>query len=309
VRPVNLIPPEERRGEKAPMRTGPLAYVIVAVLAVALLAVTATILTGNQISDRKAEKASLETQVTQAQAEARQLQSFSDFASLQQARELTVTSLAQSRFDWQRVLRELAIVIPSDVWLTNLNAKASAAAAAPSSSSSGSSSASGAATNVAGPSLDIQGCASGHDAVASFLAALHDIDGVTRVAVLSSDQPDSSGSASASTSAAPAAGATGGTGGASCAARSFISTFEVVAAFDNAQLGATAQPSTTTPPATTATASTQTTSSDGTASAADQSQVSDGQQQLKQQKDSAAQQSQKAHKAVHTLVPGTGTAP
>lgn len=308
MRPVNLIPPEERRGEKAPMRTGPLAYVVVAVLAVALLAVTATILTGNQIADRKAEKASLETQVSQAQAEARQLQSFSDFATLQQARELTVTSLAQSRFDWQRVLRELAIVIPSDVWLTNLNAKASAAAAAPSSSTAGSSSASGVATSVSGPSLDIQGCAAGHDAVASFLAALHDIDGVTRVAVLSSDQPDSSGSASSGTSAAPAAGAAGGAGGATCAARSFISTFEVVAAFDNAQLGATGQPSTTTPPATSETASTQT-SSDGTASAADQSQVSDGQQQLKQQKDSASQQTQKAHKDVHTLVPGTGTAP
>jgi Tfp pilus assembly protein PilN len=303
VRPVNLIPPEERRGEKAPMRTGPLAYVIVAVLAVGLLAVTATILTGNQIADRKAEKTSLEAQVSQAQAEARQLQSFSDFATLQQARELTVTSLAQSRFDWQRVLRELAIVMPSDVWLTNLNAKASAAAAAPSSSSSSSSSSSGAATSVSGPSLDIQGCAPGHDAVASFLAALHDIDGVTRVAVLSSDEPDSSGSSSST--AAP----TGGAGGASCAARNFISTFEVVAAFDGAQLGAAAQPSTTTPPASTATASTQTTSSDATASVADQSQVSDGQQQLKQQKDSAAQQTQKAQKAAHTLVPGTGTAP
>ena len=306
MRPVNLIPPEERRGEKAPMRTGPLAYVIVAVLAVGLLAVTATILTGNQIADRKAEKTSLEAQVSQAQVEARRLQSFSDFATLQQARELTVTSLAQSRFDWQRVLRELAIVIPSDVWLTNLNAKASAAAAAPSSSSSSSSSSSGAATSIAGPSLDIQGCASGHDAVASFLAALHDIDGVTRVAVLSSDEPDSSGS---TTSAAPAAGATGGAGGASCAARNFISTFEVVAAFDSAQLGAAAQPSTTTPPAATATASTQTTSANATASAADQSQVSDGQQQLQQQKDSAAQQTQKAQKAEHTLVPGTGTAP
>ena len=305
MRPVNLIPPEERRGEKAPTRTGPLAYVIVAVLGVALLAVTATILTSNQIADRKAEKTSLEAQVSQAQAEARRLQSFSDFATLQQARELTVTSLAQSRFDWQRVLRELAIVIPSDVWLTNLNAKASAAAAAPSSSSSSSSSSSGAATSISGPSLDIQGCAPGHDAVASFLAALHDIDGVTRVAVLSSDEPDGSGSASSSTSA-PGAGAAGG---ASCAARNFISTFEVVAAFDGAQLGAAAQPSTTTPPATTATASTQTTSTDGTASAADQSQVADGQQQLKQQKDSAAQQTQKAQKAAHTLVPGTGTAP
>ena len=40
MRPVNLIPPEDRRGERAPMRTGPLAYVVVALLAVGLVAVT-----------------------------------------------------------------------------------------------------------------------------------------------------------------------------------------------------------------------------------------------------------------------------
>ena len=27
MRPVNLIPPEERRGDQAPLRTGPLAYI------------------------------------------------------------------------------------------------------------------------------------------------------------------------------------------------------------------------------------------------------------------------------------------
>ena len=73
MRPVNLIPPEERRGDKAPTRTGPLAYVIVAVLAAALLAVTAVALTSNQISDRKAEKASLESQVAEATAQADRL--------------------------------------------------------------------------------------------------------------------------------------------------------------------------------------------------------------------------------------------
>ena len=32
----------------------------------------------------------------------------------------TVDSLAQSRFDWERVMRELALVIPEDVWLESL---------------------------------------------------------------------------------------------------------------------------------------------------------------------------------------------
>ena len=299
MRPVNLIPPEDRRGDKAPTRTGPLAYLVVAALAVGLLAVTAVVLTGNQISDRKAEKANLESQVSQAKAEGARLQPFADFASVQETRQLTVASLAQSRFDWERVLRELAIVIPDDVWLTGLTAKVSSSAQVASSGSTSSATASVGASNVEGPSLDIQGCAAGHHAVATFLAALRDVDGVTRVSVLKSEEPDtsSSGVASASTgSASPSA---------DCASRNFISQFEVVAAFDAAQLSAT--PGSATPaPSTAAPASaTQSATSSGTASAADQSQVADGQQQLQHQKDSADQQTRKAHSAVSNFVPGT----
>src|SRR5919109_1500866 len=133
MRPVNLIPPEERRGQKAPARTGPFPYMIVAVLAAALIAATGIVLTSNQISDRKAEKASLEGQFAEAQAQAKRVQSFANFAALQEARQQTVVSLAQSRFDWERVLRELAIVIPEGVWLTSLTGSPSAAPGAPSS--------------------------------------------------------------------------------------------------------------------------------------------------------------------------------
>src|SRR5919109_3925925 len=110
MRPVNLIPPEARRGEKAPMRTGALSYVIVAVLAAALVGVTGVVLTNNQISDREAEKASLESQLAKAEIQAKRVSAFANFASLQQARAQTVDMLARSRFDWERVLRELAIV-------------------------------------------------------------------------------------------------------------------------------------------------------------------------------------------------------
>src|SRR5919197_1009365 len=117
MRPVNLIPPEARRGEKAPMRTGALSYVIVAVLAVALLGVT-------------------------------------------------------------------AIVITEDVWLTNLTATVNPEVQIDDSgSSSSSSSGSGVLKSVQGPSLQIEGCGASHEAVARFLAALRDIDGVTRVSV------------------------------------------------------------------------------------------------------------------------------
>jgi Tfp pilus assembly protein PilN len=285
VRPVNLIPPEERRGDKAPTRTGSLAYVVVGALGAALLAVTAIVLTNNQISDRQAEKASLGEQVATAQMEADRLGSFARFASMEQAREQTVASLAQSRFDWERVLRELAIVIPSDVWLTNLTASVSADAASSSSSASASATSdSGSAENVDGPSLHIQGCAAGHEAVARFLAALDDVDGVTRVSVLNSDLPDPS-----------SGGATGAVdvGGAACSTRDFVSQFQVVAAFDEVQIDPTTQ-GIAPQPATTV---------------SDQSQVADGQQELQQQANTANQQAKKGRQAVDTFVPGAGTTP
>jgi len=295
VRPVNLIPPEDRRGEKAPMRTGALAYVVVAVLAVALLAVMGIVLTNNQISDRQSEKASLESQVSAAQAEADRTQAYADFAALQQAREQTVASLAQSRFDWERVLRELAIVIPHDVWLTSLNASASPDVTAASASSSTGSSSSVGSESITGPSLHIEGCAGGHEAVARFLAALDGVDGVTRVSVLKSDRPDpgSTGGATTAASGTPA-------GSEGCSSRDFVSQFEVIAAFDAVQLDPATQGVAPTAPTPQATPS---------STAADASQVSDAQQQLQQQKDSAAQKNAKGRKAVDTFIPGTGTAP
>jgi len=289
VRPINLIPPEQRRGSKAPLRTGILGYVILAVLAVALAGVTLVVLAGNQISDRKAEVATLQTQVAQAQARAQQLSRYQQFASLQQARQQTVSSLAKSRFDWERALRELAIVIPSDVWLTNLTGSASG-----DSSSSSSSSSSSAAAGIQGPSLDMQGCASSHDAVATFLASLRDIDGVTRATVMSSDAQDPNGSSTGSSTS----GGSTGTGGGSCTSTSRVISFEIVVAFDGA--GAAAQ------------STTPSSSPDSATSASTSSQVSDGVQQLSQQADSAAQQTDKASKAASstsTLVPGTGSTP
>jgi len=308
VRPVNLIPPEDRRGERAPMRTGPLAYVVVALLAVGLVAVTLTVVASNQLSDRKAEKASLESQVAEAQAAATQVQSFADFASVQQTKEATVSTLAQSRFDWERVLRELAIVIPHDVWITNLNATASADAASSLGSGSGSSSSTSTVStdSIAGPSLEIQGCADGHEAVARFLAVVHDIDGVTRATVTSSELPDQTSAAGAGTTS----GSGSSTGTQECSSRSFVSRFDMAVAFDAVQLGAPAE-SATTPSATTTPTSASTTpqSTTSASGSSDQSQVADANQQLQQQKDSAAQKSQKGRDAVSTFIPGAGSAP
>jgi Tfp pilus assembly protein PilN len=229
MRPVNLIPREDRRGESAPLRTGPLAYVVVGALVLVLAGVTALVLTGNQVADRKAEVERLERADAAAAARAERLAAYTQFQAVRAQRVATVTSLADSRFDWERVMRELALVLPTNVWLVSLNASASpSAGGGAESSSSASSSGSGLRASAAGPALEISGCATGQEAVAGFVTILKDIDGVTRVGVQSSALPEQT-----------EAGAGGESSGDDCRTRAFIAQFEIVVAFDAAPVPVT----------------------------------------------------------------------
>ena len=174
--PVNLIPPEQRRGERAPLRAGFASYAIVAALAIALGAVTYLVLTQNKISEREAEVASLEAR----KAGRRSLRGpapYAEFARSPATRDATVNSLAKSRFDWERVLNELALVIPADVWLVRV------AGSAPPTPRLARARPWPAARRSRAPALELIGCGASTDAVARFLAALKDIDGVTRVGI------------------------------------------------------------------------------------------------------------------------------
>jgi Tfp pilus assembly protein PilN len=231
VRPVNLIPPEDRHGG-TPVRTGPIAYLLVGALAIALAAVTMVVLANNKIGDRKAEIVQLNQQVAAVSAQADQLQPFIQFSDTERQRTDTVRALANSRFDWERVMRELALVLPGDISLTDLTATAPNAATAD---------ASGTATGAPTvPTLELTGCAQGHDGVAGFLSALRDIDGVTSVDLQSSERASAdeiSGSSSTSTT--------------DCRTNLSISKFTLTVAFGAAPAaqGATAAPATAAPAA------------------------------------------------------------
>lgn len=251
MRPVNLIPPEDRRGEQAPLRTGALAYLVVAALVAVLVGVTAAVLLSNQVSDREAEVARLQSEDAAAAAEAQRLAAYVNFRTLSQQRLQTVASLADSRFDWERVMRELALVLPGDVWLVNLTASATAGVGVEGGSGGGSSLRGGAK----GPALEMQGCASGQPAVAGFITALKDIDGVTRVGVESSELPDEKSGAGVSADG-DASGGGGGGGNDDCRTRDFIAKFQLVVAFDAAPVpvtggaeGEAPPPEESTPPA------------------------------------------------------------
>ena len=69
MRPVNLIPAEDRHDGHGPMRTGPVPYLLVGALVAALLGVTALVLTSNQIADSRAEVVQLKREDGQTMAE------------------------------------------------------------------------------------------------------------------------------------------------------------------------------------------------------------------------------------------------
>ena len=219
MRPVNLIPPEERPGERRPMRGGPLAYIVVGALAAAVIGVAVLAITDNQISDSKAEIVKLEDEKSAVEARAQALDAYTQFHALREQRVATISSLADSRFDWQRVMHEFALVLPPDVWLTSLSGSAS-----PQSTAEGTSSVA-MRSEIPGPALELVGCATSQDAVAGFVQALKEIDGVTRVGVESSTLPGSGGSSGSSTASG-------------CQTRDFIAQFHMVVAFDAAPVPA-----------------------------------------------------------------------
>jgi Tfp pilus assembly protein PilN len=226
MRPVNLLPPGERRGDQAPARTGPLPYLVIGALVALLAGVTLVVVTNNKISESKDEAARLTRENSVAKARAERLAAYTQYRNLREQRVSTVASLADSRFDWERVMRELSLVLPKDVWLVELEASAS-----PESSTGGSS---GMRGSIAGPALEITGCAKGQEAVAGFVTTLKDIDGVTRVGVQSSElsQKQETGTSSSS-------GSEESTEGSDCRTRNFIAKFEIVVAFDAAPVSAT----------------------------------------------------------------------
>ena len=253
MRPVNLIPPEERRGQSATKGSGLAAYLIVGILAVAVIAVGASTYFGNQVSEKEAEVAALESDVQSAQAAAASNASFVSLQSIRDARVLTIDSLAKSRFDWERVLRELSRIIPEDVALTNVTGTVSPDV-----------SVEGGTTvpfreGVTGPALEIVGCAKGQRDLAAFIASMHDIDGVTRVTApegVRGEAPSEEDGAASSTAS-----------GGGCA-RAADSAFQLVAAFDAVPVPEGALPADPAAAVTTTTAAPATTESTATAATA-----------------------------------------
>jgi hypothetical protein len=177
------------------------------------------------------------------------------------------------------VIRELALVLPADVQLIGLSGSVSAETQPPESEGVP------LRASIPGPALELTGCAPGQDAVAALVAALEDIDGVTRVGLASSERSDAS-------EGTAGGGATGGEGEdeQDCRVADFISKFQIAVAFDAVPTPgtATAAPSVPAP----------------AAPSGEGAQLADAQTEQAVSRASAREQAAKADRARHNLIPG-----
>jgi Tfp pilus assembly protein PilN len=195
VRPVNLLP-DEYRPRRASGALAGSSYVLVGALAGLLLLVGLYVFTANKVTSRENQTAEALQQTKAAEAKISALGAYGDFATVAQQRSVSVKRLADGRFDWERLTRELAVVLPNGVWLTEVDASVvpeSATTAAPAAATG--------QPEIAGPSAKLVGCAKDQPDVAKLIVRLkqmHRVDDVQLKESAVSDAAGSSGSATTS---------------------------------------------------------------------------------------------------------------
>ena len=172
---VNLIPTEQRRAKATGERKGG-AYVVLGVLGVLLVMALAYVMTSNGVNDKTSKAAKAQQEAEALEAQASQLDSFTDFAQVKEQRLAAVVAAAETRFDWERLIRELSRVMPAGSWLQTTQAsvlgdpnEAAVATADP------------AALTPSGPSATLVGCTPKQSEVAKILVRLRSLHRVVDV--------------------------------------------------------------------------------------------------------------------------------
>lgn len=179
MRPVNLLPSEYRPRSASGALSGS-SYVLVGALLAIVLMVGVYVLTANKVTSRENDTAEALQQTKAAQAKIASLGAYGDFATVAQQRSSSVKQLAAGRFDWERLTRELAHVLPSNVWLTEVDASV-----VPETTGAGA-----AEQQVTGPSAKLAGCAKEQPDVAKLMVRLRQMHRVEEIQLEESSRGD-----------------------------------------------------------------------------------------------------------------------
>jgi Tfp pilus assembly protein PilN len=167
--------------------------------------VLALVLTSNQINGKDEKLSKVQAQAQGAKQVADALRPYGQFAQVQQARKLEISSLVSTRFDWERALHQLSLAIPDNVWLLSLSGTLSPAIDVEEAGGGGDTANLRQKANA--PAFSITGCTYSQHAVARMMTRMQNLDDVTDVQLAKSarkDEQDQSGG-TAATQAAPSA--------------------------------------------------------------------------------------------------------
>jgi Tfp pilus assembly protein PilN len=191
---VNLLPRDERR-RGGPSIPTPVAITAIGgfTLMIALLGLLFVSAHGT-VNQRRLELAQKQEELAAIPVPAQsQVQQQDALVADKQARVTALNAALAKRIAWDRVLREFALVLPDDVWLLNMTAKAPILATTTPSTSTSTSSSTGSASPAApvlGGQLTftIEGYTYSHDAVARLLTRLSLIPDLEQVQLVTSEQ-------------------------------------------------------------------------------------------------------------------------
>ncbi len=176
---MNLLPPELRPREGG--RKGS-SYLVVGALFASVVAMLAYGVVIGGVRSDETELASLKDETQQAQVRADTLRPYGEFADMKEQRARSVRSVADTRFDYERLTRELTRILPAGVWVGHLEV----APAPPEQEvvDAGADPVDGSPTPP--PAMTVSGCAPDQDVVADTLDRLRALTGATNVALGSS---------------------------------------------------------------------------------------------------------------------------
>lgn len=165
----------ERRESAAGGLVAQVSCAMVAVLAAAIVYLVAI---SNQVTSGREDLSRISGEVVSAEAKAAELKPYADFVTATLARREAVATVANTRFNWDRALLELAQLDPGGVWLTSAKGTLT-----PTTSVTGGESGSTASLRkvLPVPALELVGCARREGLVPSYIDRLHSITGVTEV--------------------------------------------------------------------------------------------------------------------------------
>ena len=134
-----LAVPDDRP-DLSPARTSPtrqleaapnarVAQAVCAVAAVLAAAIVYMVVVSNEISSGKERLVAIGNELAVTEKQAADLKPYATFAQATIERREAVTTIAKARFDWDKMLIQLARVAPGDVWLTTASATVSSTTA------------------------------------------------------------------------------------------------------------------------------------------------------------------------------------